>query len=444
MAYGTDIQAKLGIDTSSVGTDLAGAKNIFNKWGQEVAGSGEKAGSSYGEKLTKGITGKLAGSGAIGTALGAALGINLQSIADKIAATIAGGSKAGWEEAGKIADENAKLIAEKFRDALTPKQAASALDKELKATIKQLEAIKGETGFIPDESGLTEGKTFTKDLTADQLTEQANLQKKILEIEKQQRELKKDDTAAEKEYTEAKKRAVLDELSDGAKVIKLNEMIGAAVFDIVKGDLSAAEVAKKKITILELEKTLRETMKRITEEDSKLIKDDIERKEKADNEEIARAEKKFSLERARFTQSKKLAEDQAKLTDRSKFTVGELASIGGKKKEFSLGKSNLDLSFGQDQDLTEEQRAQKKKAQQIQELEAEAEKKRLGGDRAGSEDALNKVGVLRQELVDSGATKSTEGDKSADIAKQIREDNLELRKTINELIEIEKGKYVSQ
>ena len=444
MAYGTEIQAKLGIDTSSVGKDLAGAKKLFDDWGREIVPEAEKTGASYSEKLTKGITGKLAGSGAIATALGTALGLNLPALAAKITAAIVDGTKEGWEEAGKIADENAKLIAEKFREGLSPKQATDQLQKELKKAVAELESIKPEIGFIPDDSGLTEGKTFTKDLNAEQLTAQQNAQKKILEIEKQLRDLKKDEARDLKEYEEARKKFELEELSDGAKIVKLNEMIAATVAETLKGDLTAGELAKKKINLLELEKTLRETLKRITEEDSKLIKDDIERKEKADKEEIARAEKKFSIERARYNQSKKLADDQGKLSDRSKLTVGELANLDGKKKEFSLGKSNLDLSFNDDQDLTEQQREQKKKARQIQELEAEAEQKRLSGDRAGAEEVFNRVGTLRNDLVASGATKSTEGDKFEDLRKQIAEDNKEITKTLKDLLTVESGKFVSQ
>lgn len=439
MAYGTEIQAKLGVDTTSVGTDLAGAKNVFNKWGQEVAASGATHGANLGEKLVGGIEHKIFGARHLSGALAAALGLNIESISEHIAAAIVGGSKEGWAEAGKIADEATKLIARKFELALSPKQAADKLQHELEKTVEEVNGLKIRTSLRPD---LINGG-FTKVQDAEDTAKQAELNKKILELEVQIGERKKEENKDQKELTEEIRKSSLEELSDGHKFEALNQEIADKQLEIVKGGLTEGEIAKKKIEILKLESELRRTLKRIQDESIREGKQDEEDQKKAQEAKIAREEKLFSLQRSRFSETKKLNEDQNKLTDRSKLTVGELASLNG-KKDFSLGKSSLDLSFGSNEGLTDAQVEAKKKAQRIQELEQEAEQKRLAGDVAGSENAFNQVGQLRTDLVNSGATKSTEGDKFVELKKQIAEDNTQLLHVLQEISKTEKGKFVNQ
>jgi hypothetical protein len=440
---GPEIQAKLGVDTSSVATDLAGAKNIFNKWGNEVAASGESHGASFGGKLVGSIEHKI-GAAHLGNALAAALGFNIEKIADKIAEVIAFGSKEGWAEAERLADENTKLIKEKFTDSLTPKRLAEELDKELRKTIAKLEAIKPTKDFQYYDEDAGKAVFSNGSLSDEQAKEQEKTKKEILEIEKKIRDLKKDEGKDVKEYEEARKKIGLEELSDGNKIDELNKQILATTDEMLKGDLTAGELAKKKISILEMEHQIKEAMLRITKEDGELLKKTAEAEEKAGKEKIAREEKLFSLQRARFNEEKKLRDDQNKVTDRSKLTVGELANLNGKSKQFSLGNQGFRNDFGENAGLTFDQEAAKEKAKKIQDLEAEAEAKRLSGDVAGSEESFGKVGQLRDELVKSGATKSSEGDKFADLQKQIAQDSIELQKTLKDLIAVEKGKFVSQ
>lgn len=440
MPYGTEIQAKLGVDTSSVGTDLAGAKNVFNKWGQEVAASGATHGANLGEKLVGGIEHKIFGARHLSGALAAALGLNIESISEHIAAAIVGGSKEGWAEAGKIADEATKLIAKKFELALSPKQAADKLQHELEKTVEEVNGLKIRTAIRPD---LINGG-FTKVQNAEDTAKQAELNKKILEIEVQIGERKKEEKKDQKELTEEIRKSSLEELSDGHKFEALNQEIADKQLEIIKGGLTEGEIAKKKIEILKLEHDLRATLKRIQDESIREGKQDAEDQKKAQEDRLAREEKLFSLQRTRFTESKKLQEDQNKLTDRSKLTVGELANLNNGNKGFSLGKSSLDLSFGANEGLTDAQVEAKKKAQRIQELEQEAEQKRLSGDVAGSEAAFGQVGSMRDELVKSGGVKSTEGDKFGELKKQIAEDNTQVIHTLQEIAKIEKGKFVNQ
>lgn len=442
MGYGTDIQAKLGVDTSSVGTDLAGAKNQFNKWGQDVANTGATHGANFGDKLVGGLEHKVLGARHLSGALAVALGLNIEKIADHIAAAIVDGSKEGWEEALKLADSNAKLIQEKITDSLTPKKLGEELEKELQRAVDKLNSIKGSKVYGGEDS---QGAAIYKDaaLNAEQLKQQQEAQHEILEIEKKIRDLKKDSAKEVKEYENERKKAATEDLSDGHKIEELNKQIAGTILEMTKGTLTEGELAKKKIALLNMEHEIKLATKRITEEDTKLAKKDADDKEKAQKDEMAREEKLFSLRKSRFTETKKLTEDQNKLTDRSKLTVGELAGLTA-KKDFSLGKSGLDLSFGSNEGLTDAQVEAKKKAQEVQRLEQEAEQKRLSGDVAGSEEAFGKVGKLRDELTSSGATKSTEGDKFGELRKQIAEDNIELQKTLKDLITVEKGKFVSQ
>lgn len=441
MPYAAEIQAKLGVDTTSVGTDLAGAKNAFTKWGNDVAKEGTKTGTSYGGKLTEGIGKKLIGSQALGGALVASLGLSVTKIADMIASAIVGGNAEGWAEAGKIADENAKLIGEKFREAMSPKQLAADLEKELKRAVDALNAIKPDkkVTFADDYGNVS----TSEELTAEQLTAQQAAQKKILEIEKQIRDAKKETAKDEKEYTDARKKADIEELSDGHKVEELQKQILETFNETQKGDLAAGELAKKKIHLLDLEREMRLTIKKIGEEDAKLI-------QKADDDEIAKAKQKLALAEKQHNVAKakeKVAEDTAKVSDQGKLTVGELASLQGKGDSNRFKSSDQLLKerqFGSDEGLDANALEAKRKAQQILDLEKEAEQKRLAGDQTGFKSAFDRAGALTSELVGSGKLKSSESDKFGELLKQIKEDGIALQKAVAELIVVEKGKFVSQ
>lgn len=443
MGYGTDIQAKLGVDTSSVGTDLAGAKNQFNKWGQDIANSGEAHGANFGDKLVGGLEHKVLGARHLSGALAVALGLNIEKIADHIAAAIVGGSKEGWEEALKLADINAKLIQEKITESLTPKKLGEELEKELQRATDKLNSIKGSKVYGGEDS---QGAAIYKEaaLNPEQLKQQQEAQHEILEIEKKIRDLKKDSAKDVKEYENERKKAAIEDLSDGHKIEELNKQIADTILEMTKGTLTEGELAKKKSALLNMDHEIKLATKRITEEDTKLAKKDADDKAKAQKDEMTRKEKLFSLRKTQFTETKKLAEDQNKLTDRSKLTVGELAGLTA-KKDFSLGgKSSLDLSFGANEGLTDAQVEAKKKAQEIESLKQEAEQKRLAGDPTGSEFALNKVESMTKELKDSGSIKSTEGGGWEELRKQIEEDNKNVNQNLKEIKDVLAGKFVSQ
>lgn len=443
MGYGTDIQAKLGVDTSSVGTDLAGAKNTFNKWGQEVAASGEAHGANFGGKLVGGLEHKIFGARHLSGALAAALGFNIEKISEGIAAAIVGGSKEGWTEALKLADENAKLIGERMRVGLSPKQLGDSLEKELKRAVDEVNSIHGEKIIGGQDE---EGSVIFKEgaLNAEQLTKQQDLLKHIKELDLEIAKNKEEQKKQVKETNEEIKKLGEEELSDGNKYEAITKRINDTQLEILKGGLTEAEVAKKRLEISKAVHELALTQKRITDESIREGKKDAEDTAKAQKDKLEKEEKLFRLQKQRFSETKKLQDDQNKLTDRSKLTVGELATLQGGKKDFSLGKSSLDLSFGSNEGLSPEQVANKEKAQKVQQLEQEAEQKRLAGDVAGSETAFGKVGQLRDELVSSGGVKSTEGDKFGELRKQIAEDDKEMNHTLQEIKDVLAGKFVSQ
>lgn len=442
MGYSTEIQAKLGVDTSSVGTDLQGAKNQFNKWGNDVANDGSKHGANFGGKLTGALEHKILGARHLSGALAVALGLNIEKISEHIAAAIVDGSKEGWEEALKIADSNAKLIQEKITESLTPKKLGEELERELSKAIDKLNSIKGETVITSKDDFGTLG-SYEKALNAEQLKEQQEAQHEILEIEKKIRDIKKEATKEEKEYQTERQKASLEQLSDGHKYEELNQRIADTVLEIVKGELSAAEVAKKKVELLHMEHDLNLVNKKIIEDGIKFVKDADEAELKRAREKLTLAEKKHNVEKNR----EKLSDDINKKADLSKLTIGELASLQGKRNErtyVSDEQMAKDKQFGIDEGLDPQILEAKKKAQQIQALEVEAEHKRLAGDSSGYQTAFDKAGALTKELTDSGKIKNSENDKFTEIAKQIKEDNIVLNKSVQELIMIEKGKFVSQ
>lgn len=439
MGYGTDIQAKLGVDTSSVGTDLAGAKNTFNKWGEEIASSGEAHGANFGGKLVGGIEHKVLGARHLSGAIASALGLNIEKISESIASAIVGGSKEGWGEALKIAEENAKLINKQIELSLTPKGLQDRLKRELEKAVEEANSV-SKKNSDKTEYYKRQGLSAPQSLNDENLKEQEVADNKVLEINNRILEKKKENKEATKDLVEASEKEARAEQSLGHHYEEVHDAINATVLEILKGGLADDEVIKKKMHIIRLEAELREVSKAIHQADIEFA----HQEDAAAAKKHAREEKLFSLQKQRFSETKKLQDDQNKLTDRSKLTVGELATLQGGKKDFSLGKSSLDLSFGSNEGLTADQVANKEKAQKVQQLEQEAEQKRLGGDVAGSETAFGKVGQLRDELVSSGGVKSTEGDKFGELRKQIAEDDKKMNHTLQEIKDVLAGKFVSQ
>lgn len=429
----SEIKAKLGVDTSSVPADLAKGKAHFDKFGKEVEQSGHGHGESFGEHLVGGITKKI-GAHHLSGALAAALGINIEKISEHIAAAITGGSKEGWDEAQRIVDENAALIEKKITAAMNPEQLASHLEKELAKAVDALQNFNPKKSFT-QSLGLGAGE-----LNAEQLKEQQELTKKVLETEEKLAEVKKKAAEEEKKYLEESHALVMESVDDESKLVNATVRKHEIEKKLLETGLSVEETHKLTLELLKQENTIREAGKKIEEDKAREEKKAAEEEEKAIKKQMEQEKKLGDLRMSQAEQEKKVRDDKAKLEDRSKLTIGELSQItNAKPKE----KSGLDLSFGVDADLTQEQRDLKKKAQEAQEAEARVEELRKAGRVAEADDALKKLDEMKSNLVNSGFVKSTE-DPAKALVEQLHLDTEKLNKTLGEIRDISKGKFVNE
>lgn len=432
---GSEIKAKLGVDTESVPGDLAKAKGHFDKFGNEVAHEGSKHGENFGDHFAGAIGNKL-GAHHLGTAVAAALGINYEKIAEGIAGAIAGGSKEGWEEAGKIADENAALIKKKITDALTPDQLATHIKKELDKAVEELQNYKPKQSLL-QKLGIGSGE-----LNADQLKEQGELQKVVLENEEKLRELKKKAAEEDKKYLEEVHQLNTENVDDYAKIVNAKVRQSEIEKELLKTNLSIEERHKLEIDQLKQANIIREAGKKIEEEEEKLLKEESDFREQEAKKEEERIKKLSALRLTSAEQEKKVREDTAKISDRSKLTIAELSQITNAPAKNPYAVS-LDLSYGKDADLTSEQRAAKKAAQEAQDQADRVEELRKAGRTSEAEDALKKLDEMRGNLVNSGFVKSTE-DPAKALVEQLHIDTEKLNKTLGEIRDVTKGHFINE
>lgn len=418
----TEILAKLGIDTAQVPKDLEKADAFFKKFSRSVEQEGGKAGQSSGSKFVKGFGQQLSGSG-LGGALAAALGLNIGKIAEKVAErfqeAFGGGTKAAFEEAGKIADEVAKRQAEAVETRLSAAQKIAKAEAEIaKAVERQVELSK-----VPNK-------------TADQLKQVAEAQLQQLDAEKRLRELREKDADAVKKLAEAQRTYDREKLTKAQQILALEKEMYALTMEGSKATLTAGERAEKRLEILERAKKIDELTKEIAEE-RKTAEEKVtrEKERQADlSAKIAKTEKQIQSGR------QEVADKKFALGDRSKLTVAELAALPGEQRQAAVDAAREDarraeaFRFGSSLDdagLSDEQRRQRAQARQVLDLEAEAEKARLSGDRGKSEDLFQRVGQLREQLVSSGAIKSTEGDQQKAALAEIKKQT----EAVNELVQ---------
>lgn len=443
-AYGSEVKATLGVDTTQVPADMAKARAAFNKGAQEIEQDSARHGAGAGDKLVGALEHKLLGARHLSGALATALGLNIEKISEHITEAIENGSKEGWKRAGEIADENSRLIGERIEANLTPKGLEENLKKQLERAVKEAEELAKEqsvnTGYGLSFAGgvpsITPTASVNKELSAEQLEKQQEAQQKILKLQarideeaKRSREqiLQLDEqieSAQDKKGTLAEKEA------------SVKEHIKKLQLDYVNGNYTELELKKKQLEISQKENDLAAIHK-----EQKQHELDLEVKT------LAVSQKRAELEHEKVT----LAKDQAKLSDRSKLTVGELAELHTNKRsaideaaQESERNRNRAFSFGRDADLTSEQAAARDKAEEIKDLEAKAERARKSGDTAGASSILDQVGQMRDALVKSGFTKSTEGDPATALREQIAKDNEAIKKTLSSIETIEKGKYINQ
>lgn len=447
MGYSTEVKAVLGIDTSKMPEDTRKVLEQFKAAAKAIENETAKAGSSSGEKFASGFGGKLANAKHLGQTLATALGVNLPDLANKIAAAITGGSAEGWQKSVEIAERQAEVIEKIIEAHMNPSQIAAKQKKDLSRAISdnQQSAVTGTTATrmaVTTALGIPGLDRMLAAIGVGQTQAEVAEAKAKKALAVNEADLKV--TLTNKDTKEQLQRLDDDALSirersgtlaDKEKAIR--EHIKQLSLSIVNDDLTDVEVKKKANELAQKEVDLQENIKAQKKEALELEKTDL-----------AIAEKRIELERQR----KDLKKDEDKLTDRGKLTVGELAGLKGKpedEREIQRRRDEEDRqrafgSFGADSNLSSAAVEARDKAIQIKRLEEDADRARLSGDSAKSLDLLGQVGGMRDNLVKSGFTKSTEGDPARELREQIKKDNETIIKTLNDIATTEKGKYTNQ
>lgn len=444
MAYGSEVKATLGVDTTQVPQDMAKARAAFNKAAQEIQNDSSKHGAGAGDKLVGALEHKLLGARHLSGALATALGLNIEKISEHIAEAIENGSKEGWKRAGEIADENSRLIGERIEANLTPKGLEDNLKKQLERAVKEAEDLAKEQSvnighglsFAGGVPAIVTTASANKELSAEQLEKQQEAQQKILRlqarIDEEAKRSKEQILQLDEQIASAEdKKGTLAE-----KEASVKEHIKKLQLDYVNGNYTELELKKKELEIAQKQNEL-----------AAIHKEQKQHELELEQKNLAVQQKKAELAHERT----QLAKDEAKLSDRSKLTVGELAVLHTNKRsaideaaQESEQTRSRAFEFGRDSGLTSEQAAARDKAEEIKDLEAKAERARKSGDSAGASSILDQVGQMRDSLVKSGFTKSTEGDPATALREQIAKDNDVIKKTLSSIETIEKGKYINQ
>lgn len=448
MGFSTEVKAVLGIDTSKMPEDTRKVVEQFKKAAAEIEQDMGKKGATAGESFTKSLTNKLGNARFLGTTLATALSLNLPDLADKIANAVAGGSAEGWKRSVEIAERNAEVIEKIIEAHMSPAQLAQKMQKDLTRALNDNQQSSVSDTTVKRKvvssmiAGPFAGLGIDKLLAAvgigqtDAEISEQKAQKKLnvdtadLKVTLQQKETREQLAKLEEQEANAKERrgtiiqreaAVLD------NIYRLED-------ELAKGGLTEVETATKKLQLAEKRNSLEEIYK----DQKKAVLENEKR-------ELDLAEKRVQLQ----NQKTELERDEAKLTDRGKLTIGELAELKGSSLEDVMKRQdeanrNRSFAFGANADLSSEAVAAKEKAQRVKDLEGQAEAARRGGDSAKSLDLLGQVGTLRDELTKSGFAKSTEGDPAKLLREQIAKDNEVIKKTLNDIYVTEQGKYTNQ
>ena len=438
MSFGAEVTGKLGIDTASVPADLERAKAAMQKFGQESAGIGAKAGDETGLRMAGAIEHHFIGNRAIASALGTALGLNITEIAHGITAAIVGGTKQAWEEAIKIADESTKIIEELIAARLSPKGKQEQHKRDLKDALEANAVAVAPTNFekiaeaaIPKTfgGGLMKNMLVTFGLVrseAEKLVQTNKTNEAVIvagaKVEADRREGKE----ADKKLTESIVHANLTGLNTTEKIAALEAEKAALTKQQESGKLTIVEIDDRARRIGEIDRE-------VQQEKNDAIQREIDQKNEL-----------LRLQTSLGEVQRKMAEDEEamanKKADRGKQTVDEIAKIKPKEGGRQFGEDTHVDTFG----LSAEASEAKEQAVAIQRQQKEAERLRSQGDVAGANQLFDQVGAGKQKLVDSGFAKSTEGDEFKKMAEAIHKDNVELQRILGEIKVIAAGKLKNQ
>lgn len=441
MGYDSEIKARLGVDTSSVAGDLANASRTFDAWGKKVAATGGDHGGSFGDKFTGALEHRLLGTRHLAGAVATALGLNIEKIADSIAGAIVGGTKEGWEEAGRIADENTKRINAVIEKNRTPEQNQAFYQREIDREVALQEEIARRT--TTKTRGRFGYSVSKRDLTADELKEQGESEARMLDFQAKLEESKKSAAEKLKKTKEEIQKEDDDALATEDKLVAVTEELAQAQADLAKGQKSEQEHQDAILKVKKLTKEQTDLINKAQEE----ITENTKKEGEYEQKKIQQAERMASLQRDREEQTMKIGEEQAKIDDKSKLTIAEIANLHARKNSFQQEqedtRDDFKSTFEDDQGLSQGAIDARNKARQIQRLEAKAENARLSGDREGAMSFDTKVADMRKELVDAGYAKSTESPDTK-ILQDMKIDQAKLVEINTKIADILKGKFVSQ
>lgn len=434
MSFGAEVTGKLGIDTSSVPGDLEKGKQAFRRFGQEVEQAGAEHGANTGQKIGEALEHKLLGTRHIAGALATALGLNIEKLAEGVTAALVGGTKEAWAKMGELADENAKLIELRIEKALSPKGLEDKHKSDLQRAIAEFNAEKAKQADEEEKRNEALKKNAALGLASANQQDPHEAEKQIALAEKEkaihEAELKVQDDqlknkAADLKITESVLHVDLTGLDSQQKVAALEEEKNALIKQQQSGKLTNAEIDERASAIREIEN-------KITAEIYDRGQKEIEQKR-----ELLRLNTSLG-----DAQKKRNSDEEAlanKRSDRGKETIGEIASLSGKKTERASYTGPVD-TFG----LSTEASAAKEQAIEIQRQQAEAERLRKSGDVGGANALFDQISASKQKLVDSGFAKSSEGDDMKQLKEQLQHDNEAITKVLTEIRQVAQGKLKNQ
>lgn len=434
MANTSQILAKLGIDSSAVPAELAEADKFFKKFAAEAEkAAGTKAGASSGSKFMEAFQKRFSGAGLFST-LSTALGLNLSNIAEKVAEAFqekfGGGTAKAFEKAGKVADEVAKKQSEVYFERLSTAQKIEKLENEISKSIaKQNELAQIGTA-----------------LSADQLKQVQQAKLDQLNAEKTLADIRKQDRQASEEFAKKSAEADRQRLTKEEQIAQLNREILAIGVQVANSKDSAGEKDKKRLEMLDKQKEIEQLTKDLAEEKQKAEEKITKEKER----QLDLDDKILKTNRQLRNAKEDLSEKKGSLEDRSKLTVAELAKLPAAQRQIEIESARDEarrreaFAFGSTAGLTQDQRDAKEQAQKILDLEAEAEAARVGGDKAKAEDLFAQVGQLRENLVASGAVKSTEGDPQKELLKEVRRQTEGIEDLVKQVQDLTTAKFKNQ
>ena len=432
MGFSSEIRAALGIDTSSIPGDMSKARAAFNQGANQLQADAGKHGAGAGDQFVGSLEHRLLGARHLSGALATALGLNLENISNHIAAAIVGGSKEAWEQAVKLADENTAIIQKLIETRLSPKQLGDKQQNDLQRALAEQSGA-GKDGplnwfqkLVAKYGGAGDKQIAGLKSDADKEIEQQAAQKKVLEaqlvIEEHQKQVREATKALDQARAEASEKNLTGKRAEEA----INNRINGILKEITSGNLSDLEIIAKK--------------KQLIEEQGKLEAAQLRTKEQAIEKERTLARLALDLQEAQRKMNADQEEAANHRADRGRTTLGELAELSANQP---AAKARA-YKFGEDSGLSDEARAAKATAREIEDMQAQAERLRRSGDVNGANELFDQIGAKKDTLVKSGFLKSSEGDDMRKFTETLHKDQVDVIKILNETKTVLDGKFVNQ